>query len=223
MYAFLSEGLGRPWRGTTNRVACRWRASAGSRGSRLALVGLGNPGDEFRNTRHNIGFEIADAYTVRHGGNASSAPKFFSEVSEVQVAGTTVMIVKPMTYMNLSGTAVRKVIDFYKMPTDAVLVVADDIYLELGRVRLRAKGSAGGHNGLRHIEKSLGTQIYPRLKVGVGSPDQVRLRDYVLGKFKRSEEDLVEKVVWDCMDVLDAWVKEPDLSKIMNALSKSKS
>eukprot|EP00190_Bangiopsis_sp_CCMP1999_P004741 CAMPEP_0198729102 /NCGR_PEP_ID=MMETSP1475-20131203/14878_1 /TAXON_ID= ORGANISM="Unidentified sp., Strain CCMP1999" /NCGR_SAMPLE_ID=MMETSP1475 /ASSEMBLY_ACC=CAM_ASM_001111 /LENGTH=223 /DNA_ID=CAMNT_0044491671 /DNA_START=1 /DNA_END=672 /DNA_ORIENTATION=+ len=223
MCAFLGAGFSWPWRGATNRAGVRWRASVGSRGSRLALIGLGNPGSEFKNTRHNIGFEIVDAYGVRHGGKGKIAPKFHAEVGEVQVADKTIMIVKPMTFMNLSGTAVRKVMDFYKLPLNAILVVTDDIYIELGRLRLRGKGSAGGHNGLRHIEKSLGTQIYPRLKVGVGGPDQVQLRDYVLGKFKRSEEDTVEKVIWDCMDLLDTWVKEPDLSKVMNSVSKGNS
>lgn len=233
MFGFVNS-IGLTCQRPCRRVVVRWVGSTGSggRGNRLALIGLGNPGGQFQQTRHNIGFEVADAFAARHGGKLSMSPKFLAETTEVQVGGKVVMIVKPMTFMNLSGTSVRKVVDFYKLPLDALIIVTDDVRLDLGTLRLRAKGSAGqpsmkkkkgrhfqarllsakrrispsssphfsiskgGHNGLKHIEKQLSTQSYPRLKVGVDGPNGGEMKDYVLGKFKRSEQNLVEDVIW---------------------------
>ncbi|KAJ8908720.1 hypothetical protein NDN08_005425 [Rhodosorus marinus] len=221
MACFVQQAASwRPYGRSSVARKCRFFASVGSRGSRLAVIGLGNPGNEFRSTRHNIGFDIIEAFAQRHGGNMKMAQKFLAEMCEIKLDRKTVMLVKPMTFMNLSGTSVRKIVDFYKLPHDAILVVADDIYLELGRVRLRAKGSSGGHNGLKHIEKSLGTQIYPRLKVGVGGPDKADLKDYVLGKFKRSEIDAVDDMLWTCVELIDEWVNTADLSKVVNNVTK---
>jgi peptidyl-tRNA hydrolase, PTH1 family len=195
------------------------------RGDKLVLVGLGNPGPQFDNTRHNVGFTVVSEFASRNGGPAfKHERRFQAEVATVRTAGRTVHVVRPRTYMNNSGQAVRAVMEYYGVPLSAVLVVADDMALELGRLRLRAKGSAGGHNGLRSVEKCVGGNEYVRLKVGVGGPrggaDQ--WSDHVLGRFSRGDQKVLDDVLWDAMDVLEEWVREEDVGRIMNAFSEKK-
>lgn len=188
------------------------------RGDKLVVVGLGNPGPRFTGTRHNVGFEVVDTFAARHGGTFSSQKGLQSDIAITNVGQRTVYVVKPRTFMNLSGDAVRAVMRQKNVPADALLVVADDMALDVGRLRLRAKGSAGGHNGLKSIESRLGSREYVRLKVGVGSPrlGAEEWKSHVLGKFSRVEEGVLEEVILDCMDVLDLWVTEPDISRVIN-------
>lgn len=135
------------------------------------------------------------------------------------VNGITIHIAKPTTFMNNSGSSVRAALRHFKIPTSALLVVADDIALDVGRLRLRARGSAGGHNGLKSIQSSVGGLEYARLKVGVGVPNGAKQwADFVLARFSRAEAQRLEEVTWDVMDVLDYWAREPDINRVSNKL-----
>lgn len=190
------------------------------RGDTLVLVGLGNPGPRFDGTRHNIGFALMDAFAARNkAGSFTREKRFRADLATVRISDRTVHIVKPTTFMNESGVAANAVMKYYKVPYTGLLVVADDMALEVGRLRLRAKGSAGGHNGLKSVQKNLGSMEYARLKVGVGSPNNsAEWPDHVLGKFSRREQAILSDVEWDAMDVLEHWVREPKLQLVINRL-----
>ncbi len=153
------------------------------------LVGLGNPGREYSGTRHNIGFMILDRLAAAAGASFRADRKWQAEVA---VAGD-VWLCKPQTYMNLSGESVGAITRFYKIEPANVLVVLDDMALPLGRLRLRERGSAGGHNGLQSILDHLGTPSIPRLRVGIGSAEPGAATDHVLGRFAVDERSLVEQ------------------------------
>ncbi len=158
------------------------------------VVGLGNPGAEYRNTRHNVGFMVMErlADTLKVGIATS---KFHSLIGQGTLEGHGVLLVKPLTYMNLSGQAVRDALRFHSLAPADLLVIADDVNLPLGRLRLRPDGSAGGHNGLKSIIADLGAEAFPRLRIGVGAPNGAPLRDYVLGKWERDELPIVHEQV----------------------------
>ena len=152
------------------------------------VVGLGNPGEEYRNNRHNAGFLTIDALAESLGLHIDRM-KFHALTAEATIGSTRVLLLKPMTYMNESGLAVSEAASFYKIPADHILVISDDISLAPGKLRLRKKGSAGGQNGLKNIINRLGTEDFPRLKMGVGAkphPDY-NLADWVLSDFSKSE------------------------------------
>lgn len=149
------------------------------------IVGLGNPGKEYEQTRHNIGFEVVDNIAKEYNIEISRQ-KFKGIYGEGFIEGEKVILLKPTTYMNLSGDSIREVMNFYKITNEQVIVIYDDISLDVGRLRIREKGSAGGHNGIKSIISQLGTDIFPRIKVGVGQPN-VDLVNYVLGKFTKEE------------------------------------
>ncbi len=155
------------------------------------VVGLGNPGDKYDKTRHNVGFDIVDLCEKKYNFNINRT-KFKGIYGETNIAGEKVIFLKPQTYMNLSGESVRSIIDFYKIPNENIIVIYDDISLEVGRLRIKTKGSAGGHNGIKNIIAHLGTDVFPRIKVGVGEPT-CDLVDYVLGRFTAEEDALLEK------------------------------
>ena len=146
------------------------------------VVGLGNPGKEYAETRHNVGFRFLDAFAEKQGVKIDRA-KFQALVTDLMYAGTRILLLKPQTYMNSSGLAVREAASFYKIPPERVLVIYDDISLEPGRVRLRKKGSDGGHNGIKSIIEHLGSDAFPRVKIGVGAKPHkdYDLADWVLG------------------------------------------
>jgi len=156
------------------------------------VVGLGNPGRKYAGTRHNVGYDVVDmlAQSPRAG---RFQERFQAQVAELLEDDLKLLLVKPETFMNLSGRCVRQILDFYQVEPVDLLVICDDIALPLGKLRARAKGSHGGHNGLRDIQNHLGTMDYSRLKVGVGSPDeQVDAADYVLARFRASEREVIE-------------------------------
>lgn len=213
--------------------ARRWRCSAtapppkdtepAERGSKLVVVGLGNPGASFDGTRHNIGFEILNELLRRNGGGAfKSMPRVSAGVARIQLADRSVFLAQPRTFMNSSGRAVRALIDYHDVPRSALLIVADDMALPLGRLRLRAKGGSGGHNGLKSVEASLGTQEYARLRVGVGAPGNgtAGWKGHVLGKFGKGEERVLEDATWDACETVEEWVKCEEFQKAMDALSR---
>ena len=158
------------------------------------IVGLGNPGKQYENTRHNIGFEaidaLIDAYNVPYSGKAHKAM-----YGKGIIGGQKVILAKPMTYMNLSGESVRELVDYYKVdPETELLVIYDDVSLEPGNIRIRKKGSAGGHNGIKNIIAHLGHDVFLRIKVGVGEkPKGYDLADYVLGHFTADEKKKIQE------------------------------
>ena len=152
------------------------------------IVGLGNPGKEYDGTRHNIGFAaidyIADKYNIE-----LNRIKFKGVFGEGLINGKKVILLKPTTYMNLSGESIREVVNFYKISNEEIIVIYDDISLEVGRIRIREKGSHGGHNGIKSIIKEIGTQEFDRIKIGIGRPkDKMTVINYVLGKFDKEDE-----------------------------------
>lgn len=152
------------------------------------IVGLGNPGPEYKNTRHNVGFDVIDLLAKRHRIKVDRA-KHKAKYGLGMVADTPVLLAKPLTFMNASGQAVAPLMREHGMKPEHVLVVADDLDMVLGRVRLKPKGSAGGHNGHRSLIASLGTQDYPRLKIGIGSVDKSKTLHHVLGPFHPDERE----------------------------------
>ena len=180
------------------------------------LVCLGNPGDQYENTRHNVGFMVADELAER-----SHVPvqrlKFRALTGEIRVGDQRVLVIKPQTYMNLSGEAVKLAGGFYKIPPDHVLVISDDVSLPLGKLRIRAGGSAGGHNGLKNIIAHLGTDQFPRIRLGVGQkphPDY-DMADWVLGKFQGEDKKAVEAAVKKAADAAECLIRE-GVDKAMN-------
>lgn len=181
-------------------------------GSRAAGVGwllvcLGNPGEKYENTRHNAGFLVADELAERQGVPLQRL-KFKALTNTVTLAGEKVLLMKPVTFMNLSGEAARAAADFYKIAPDHVLVVSDDTALDLGRLRVRRGGSAGGHNGLKSVIEHLGTDRFPRVRVGVGGkprPDY-DLADWVLGKFTGEDQTAMEAAVRRAADAAECLI-----------------
>lgn len=157
------------------------------------IVGLGNPGKEYSNTRHNIGFDVIDFMAEKYNISINRT-KFKGIYGEGTIRGEKVILLKPTTYMNLSGESIRQVVDFYKIEKDNIVVIYDDISLEVGRMRIRAKGSAGGHNGIKSIIAHTGDDIFPRIKVGVGAPKD-DLVSHVLGRFSKDERVLLNQVI----------------------------
>ena len=172
------------------------------------IVGLGNPGRKYAGTRHNIGYQVVAELARRHGtGRAKS--KFRGEVIEANLGGRKALLLSPITYMNLSGTSVLAARDFYKLPIEELLVVCDDMNLPLGKVRVRAKGSAGGQKGLKDIIKRLATEEFSRLRVGIGAaPENWAAADYVLSKFSGQEKPIVEDGVSLAADAVVVWARD---------------
>ncbi len=166
------------------------------------IVGLGNPEAKYNQTRHNIGFEAIDALATAWRIPISENRKFKGKFGEgVTSSGEKIRLLKPLTYMNLSGQAIRAVVDWYKLPPTSVLIIYDDMDLPLGRLRLRLSGSAGGHNGMKSTISHLGTQNFPRLRIGIGKPKSTSVTSeretvsYVLGKFSSTEMQVMEQVL----------------------------
>lgn len=158
------------------------------------IAGLGNPGKDYKNTRHNIGFEVIDVIAQKHNISVIEK-KHRAIIGKGAINGYKVILVKPQTYMNLSGESLREIMDYYKVdPTEELIVISDDISLNPGNIRIRKKGSAGGHNGLKSIIQQLGTDQFMRVKMGVGEkPKDYDLADYVLGHFTADERKVMDE------------------------------
>ncbi|MBA4147824.1 MAG: aminoacyl-tRNA hydrolase [Verrucomicrobia bacterium] len=174
------------------------------------IVGLGNPGREYARTRHNAGFMLVEKLAERWRLGWSDERKFNSRVAKVGRGGRKVYLSEPQTFMNLSGKAVGRTAEFYKVPPKRVLVLVDDADLPLGQIRLRGKGSSGGHHGIDSIEQHLGTQDFPRLRIGIGrKQSNVReITNYVLGQFGADENELLGKVLTRASDQVESWLDE---------------
>lgn len=173
------------------------------------IAGLGNPGKQYERTRHNMGFDTIDELVDRHRIPGSGV-QHKAMYGKGMIAGEKVILAKPLTYMNLSGDSIREFINYYKMdPETELIVIYDDIDLEPGQIRIRKKGSAGGHNGMKSIISQIGTQNFYRVKVGVGAkPAGWDLADYVLGRFSTKEREEVDKAIEEAADAVEVILGE---------------
>jgi peptidyl-tRNA hydrolase, PTH1 family len=170
--------------------------------SKFLIVGLGNIGSEYAHTRHNIGFDVADAFTQKHGG--SFTVERLAEVAEVKWKGKTFILIKPTTYMNLSGRAFKYHLDKHKVELDKTLTIVDDIALPITKLRLRGSGSDAGHNGLKDIQAILGTDKYPKLRFGIGNDYRKgHQADFVLSKWNEDELPIVNLKIDKCIETIE--------------------
>ena len=173
--------------------------------SRFLIIGLGNIGMEYAGTRHNIGFDVADVFVAKHGA------KFYSDrladKAEVRYKGKSAIVIKPTTYMNLSGRAVKYWLDKEKIPIDHMLVIVDDLALPLNKIRIRGSGSDAGHNGLKSIQESLGTNDYPKLRFGIGNSYPKGMQaDFVLSRWWSEELPIVKHKVEKCVEIIESFM-----------------
>jgi PTH1 family peptidyl-tRNA hydrolase len=182
--------------------------------SKFLILGLGNIGIEYVHTRHNIGFDVVDAFALKHGGLFKMDR--LAEVAEVKWKGKTFICVKPTTFMNLSGKAFKYWMDREKIAIENTLTIVDDLALPLSKIRLRGSGSDAGHNGLKDIQLTLGTDAYPKLRFGIGNDFQKgRQVDFVLGKWKSDEQKIVQLKIEKCIEVIESFAAI-GLAKTMN-------
>ena len=180
------------------------------------IVGLGNPGIKYEKTRHNLGFLAVDALAAKHGLSFKRGWRINGKIASGFIEETKVHLLKPATYMNLSGSAVVKAAQYYKVALEHILVIVDDVYVKFGAMRFRPEGGSGGHNGLKSIEACLGTQKYPRLRMGVGplnekdlpNGKELLLEEYVLANFTSAEQQELAGVLERGASVVEAWLKE---------------
>ena len=185
------------------------------------IVGLGNPTDQYKGTRHNVGYMAIDRIAEANRINMNQH-KFKAMVGSGFIGGSKVLLVKPLTYMNLSGESLRPIMDFYKLEPEDFIIIHDDIDLDVGRLRIRKKGSAGGHNGLKSIISHLGSMDFPRVKIGVGEkPKGYDLADYVLGHFTKEEQAIFAERFDEVYDAVQLIVMG-DITEAMNRHNKKK-
>lgn len=178
------------------------------------IVGLGNPGRKYRQTRHNIGFMVIEELAFRHGWNLDKK-KFNGQFAMEHLNGEKVVLLQPQTYMNLSGESIRPLMDFYQIDIADVLVVYDDLDLPTGKIRLRQKGGHGGHNGIKSTIAHVGKD-FKRLRIGIGRPDTpIPVVDYVLGNFPKDEQPAVIESIKKAADACETWLDKPFL-EVMN-------
>ena len=184
------------------------------------IVGLGNPGKEYEKTRHNIGFMVIDAFASKLGISLTKE-KYNGLYNETLIGGEKVILLKPQSYINLSGEVIRKFVDFYKIDLNDILIIHDDLDLPVGVYKLKQHGSSGGHNGLKNIELHLGTQEYKRIKIGISNNKLIDTKDYVLGRLSGEDLDKIIDVKNTVLDILDDYFKI-DFNTLMNKYKKKK-
>lgn len=190
-------------------------------GNRFLVVGLGNPGSQYENTRHNIGFHVIDALSRKWSCSAFQK-KFKGLLTEATLADQKVVLLKPQTYMNLSGESVREAVHFYKIPVEShVVVISDDLDLPPGNLRIRSSGGSGGHNGLKSVSENLGGDGYSRIRIGIGRSVTIPTESYVLAQIPKEEKELYEKAVHLAADAVETLVKD-GIQKTMNTFNKRK-
>lgn len=184
------------------------------------IVGLGNPTKEYEGTRHNVGFDVIDAISDKYNISVTER-KNRAFCGKGIIAGQKVLLAKPQTYMNLSGESVRGLLDYFKIDEETELIVIyDDISLDVGQLRIRKKGSAGGHNGIKNIITHLGTNVFQRIKVGVGEkPKEYDLADYVLGHFSKSEKEQMEDGYKNAIEAIEM-ILQGEIDTAMNQFNK---
>lgn len=171
------------------------------------IVGLGNVGRKYDLTRHNVGFIVLDEYAHRNNLEFKYDKKLESLIIETFISGEKVVLAKPTTYVNLSGNALSKLVNYYKVDTDDILIIYDDISLETGRLRIRETNSHGGHNGVRDIIKHLKTKDIKRIRIGIDVDNSMPLDNYVLGRFSKKEQEILRESVLDSMDIIEMFAK----------------
>ncbi|MFD1606655.1 aminoacyl-tRNA hydrolase [Oceanobacillus luteolus] len=180
------------------------------------IVGLGNPGRKYHKTRHNIGFLVIDELLARHDLKLDKS-KFNGDYAMEMVHGEKVIFLQPQTFMNLSGNAVRPLMDYYGVDSEDLLVIYDDLDLPTGKIRLRAKGGHGGHNGMRSLIEHLGSKEFNRVRFGVGRPtNAMPIVDYVLANFAKSEQDVIQDSIGKAADACEEWIKGKSFLEVMN-------
>lgn len=179
------------------------------------IVGLGNPGTEFQNTRHNLGFWVIDqlARQLKTELNRKKLNGLYEQTSEY-------ILLKPQTYMNNSGECIAEFLNYFQIPLDNLLIIYDDIALPLGSFRYRSQGSAGGHNGIKNLIEKLGTKNFKRLRVGIGYQPNFFLQEWVLGKFGGTEKKVIQTILPTLLISLEKWIKEDNFAKIMSHYNK---
>ena len=175
------------------------------------IVGLGNPGKEYEKTRHNIGFMAINNFLKENNLDLNKT-KFNGKYTETNIKGEKVILLEPQKYMNLSGEVIRDFVKFYKIDIKDILIISDDLDMESGKIRLREKGSSGGHNGLKNIELHLNTNEYKRLKIGVGNNKMIETKDYVLGKFSKEDFEKIENSVKLSKDIIEDFIDHDFIS-----------
>jgi peptidyl-tRNA hydrolase, PTH1 family len=195
------------------------RAEQEEVGNMKLIVGLGNPGKEYENTRHNAGFEVIDELSRRFNMPLNQLKhKGLYGIGFYQ--GEKIILLKPLTYMNLSGESIRAVMDYYQIDRENILVIYDDLDLPVGKIRLRQKGSAGGHNGIKSTIAHLGTQEFNRIRIGIDRPRPgMKVPDYVLGRFSKEEQPAIMEAVKKSGDACTVWLEKPFL-QVMNEFNQ---
>lgn len=181
------------------------------------IVGLGNPGKEYINTRHNVGYLVIDNYV----GEEKWKEKFQALYCEKSINGEKIIFVKPLTYMNLSGNAVRQFMSFYNVDIDDLFVIQDDLDLTIGTYKLKKNSSAGGHNGIKSIIQSMGSNEFPRLKIGISNDKSMDTKDYVLGRLSKSELEELDKLQTTFNKIINCYIKE-GIDRAMNIYNTKK-
>ncbi|MBB65037.1 MAG: aminoacyl-tRNA hydrolase [Waddliaceae bacterium] len=187
------------------------------------LLGLGNPGEKYAQTRHNAGYLALQRLAEVHGWTFKQDKRFLGQVAKGQIDGVTIYLVLPETYMNESGRSLRKALDFFKLSVEEVLVVLDDIHLPFGTLRLRKQGGTGGHNGLKSIQAHLGSDAYLRLRVGIGQQKGDDLTKHVLGRFSREESEELGLSLDRAAKLIERIVQGEPLSQVMNEVNRKMS
>ncbi|MGX6446295.1 aminoacyl-tRNA hydrolase [Neobacillus sp. K501] len=183
------------------------------------IVGLGNPGKQYENTRHNIGFDVIDALSDKFSIPLNQS-KFKGLYGMGVHKGEKVVLLKPLTYMNLSGESIRAVSDYYQIDIEDIVIIYDDLDLPVGKIRLRQKGSAGGHNGIKSTVAHLGTQEFNRIRIGIDRPKNgMKVPDYVLGRFYDEEKPFTQEAVKKSAAACEAWLEKPFL-QVMNEFNQ---
>lgn len=182
------------------------------------IVGLGNPGKEYENTRHNVGFMAIDKIALKNHVTLNSK-KGNGIYTIFEKEDEKILLLKPLTYMNLSGEAVKALMQYYKIAVSDILIISDDLDMPTGKIKLKYKGSSGGHNGLKNIEQHLKTQEYKRLKIGISNNKNYDTKDYVLGKFSIEEKEKIDSVLNTVIDIFDDFCRN-SFENVMNKYNK---
>lgn len=171
------------------------------------IVGLGNPGNQYKNTRHNTGFELLDNY-AKNKNIEINKNKFNGLYNEIMINGTKAILLKPQLYMNLSGIVVEKFVSYYKIPIKNILVIHDDLDMPVGKIKLKVNTSSGGHNGLKNIEEQLGSRLYNHLKIGISNNKSLSTADYVLGTFSKEEQLIIISIQTKVNNIIDDFLQK---------------
>lgn len=178
------------------------------------IIGLGNPGEKYQSTRHNVGYDCVELLANQHQASFKYESRFEGHLAIINLEGQKTILLKPTTYMNLSGRSVQKVMNYFKITQEDILVVSDDTNLDLGRIRLRLSGGSGGHNGLKDIINVLSSEAFKRMRIGI-SDDSDKI-DFVLGKFSKEERKIIDDTLITASNAIIAFIKDVEFERIMS-------